>query len=88
MTKAATHCQVPRAWQPTKQERLRTMLLEMPLTRAELVERTGWAAEQVDKVIEHAMRKGLVVPLNMPGRTRRSYAVPGFVPDIEGMARA
>jgi hypothetical protein len=88
MTQAATHCQVPRAWQPTKQERLRTMLLEMPLTRAELVERTGWAAKQVDKAIEDAMRQGSVIPLNLPGRTRRRYAVPGFVPDIEGMARA
>lgn len=88
MTEAALIQGPAHVRQPTKQERLRTMLLEMPLTRAELVERTGWAAEQVDKVIEHAMRKGLVVPLNMPGRTRRSYAVPGFVPDIEGMARA
>jgi hypothetical protein len=61
MTQAATHCQVPRAWQPTKQERLRTMLLEMPLTRAELVERTGWAAKQVDKAIEDAMRQGSVI---------------------------
>ncbi len=70
--------------QGAAQERLRTMLLEMPLSRAELVERTGWAAKQVDKAIEHAMRLGSVIPLNLPGRTRRCYAVPGFVPQMDG----
>ena len=70
--------------QPTKQERLRTMLLEMPLSRAELLERTGWAAKQLDKAIEYAVRQGSVIPLNMPGRTRRCYAVPGFVPHMDG----
>lgn len=88
MTKAALIQEAAHVRQPTKQERLRTMLLEMPLSRAELVERTGWAAKQVDKAIEDAMRLGSVIPLNLPGRTRRCYAVPGFVPHTDGMGRA
>lgn len=64
----------------TMQERLRTMLLEMPLSRAEIVVRTGWSAKQADRAIGHAMRNGYVVPLRLQGRTRRSYVVPGFVP--------
>lgn len=84
MTEAALIQGAAQVRQPTKQERLRTMLLEMPLSRAELVERTGWAAKQVDKAIEDAMRLGSVIPLNLPGRTRRCYAVPGFVPQLDG----
>lgn len=84
---ATTQCQAqsgamgwPVRWPLTMQERLRWLLLEMPMTRAEVMARAGWTAKQTDGVIEQAMRKGYVVPLHEPGRTRRSYAVRGFVP--------
>lgn len=64
-------------------ERLRWLLLEMPMARAEICARTGWTAKQTDAALEYALRMGYVVPLNEPGRTRRSYAVPGWAPVLQ-----
>lgn len=67
----------------TRPERLRWLLLEMPMIRADICARTGWTAKQTDAALEYALRKGYVVPLNEPGRTRRSYAVPGWTPVLQ-----
>lgn len=61
-------------------QRLRYALAEMPMSRAELVAALGEPARLVDRAIERALQLEQLVPIHVPGRAVRLYAVPGFVP--------